>query len=305
MKCKLQKNIKRCLNFKGEIMNIKELINSHFNKLSKSQKKVAAHVLDHPRQVALKSAQELGAEIQVSETTVIRFCYSLQLGGYTELQKIIREQLLNQESSLAAYRQSKVELQEGPHFLSQVMEQDRHMIAQTMAGIQEEEYDKAIERLSSAKTIYVLGMRSSFAAASWLSYALTLVRPDVRLIRPESEDVIQTVSGMDEDTVLVVISFHRYLKEPIHIAELAKKQQSFIVGISDSQIAPIHAIADVLFPVYSPNKSTLDATASLFSFMNAVVAGLIVEEKDGFEKRQERYRELNSDFLFTEGTEMK
>lgn len=179
------------------------------------------------------------------------------------------------------------------------------MIAQTMAGIQEEEYDKAIERLSSAKTIYVLGMRSSFAAASWLSYALTLVRPDVRLIRPESEDVIQTVSGMDEDTVLVVISFHRYLKEPIHIAELAKKQQSFIVGISDSQIAPIHAIADVLFPVYSPNKSTLDATASLFSFMNAVVAGLIVEEKDGFEKRQERYRELNSDFLFTEGTEMK
>ncbi|MGB6779763.1 MAG: MurR/RpiR family transcriptional regulator [Planococcus citreus] len=286
-------------------MNIKELINVHFNELSKSQKKVAAHVLDHPREAALKSAQELGAGINVSETTVIRFCYSLKLGGYTELQKIIREQLLNQESSLAVYRKSKVKLQEGPHFLSQVMEQDRQMIAQTMDGIQEEDYDKAIERLSAAKAIYVLGMRSSFAAASWLSYALTLVRPDVRLIRPESEDVIQTISGMDEDTVVIVISFHRYLKEPIQIAELAKKRQSFIIGISDSQIAPIHAVANVLFPIYSPNKSTLDATASLFSFMNAIIAGLIVEEKDGFEKRQKRYRELNSDFLFTEGAKMK
>ncbi|WKA55557.1 MurR/RpiR family transcriptional regulator [Planococcus shixiaomingii] len=282
-------------------MNLKELIDTHYNELSKTQKKVAAHVLDHPRQVALKSAQELGAEISVSETTVIRFCYSLNLAGYTELQKVIREQLLNQESSLTSYRQSKVELQQKPHFMMHVMEQDQNMIAETMKGISEKDYDAAIERLSAAKKVYILGLRSSFAAASWLSYAIGLARPNVKLIRPESEDVIQTVSEMDDSTVVIVISFHRYLRETIQIAELAKKQQSFVIGITDSHLAPIRSAADVLFPIYSPNKSTLDATASLFSFMNAIVAGLIVKEKETFEKRQERYRALDSDFLFTEG----
>lgn len=283
-------------------MNIDQLIDLHYNELSKTQKKVAAQVLDHPGKVALKSAQELGAEIGVSETTVIRFCYSLNLAGYTELQKKIREQLVNRESSLASYRQSKVELQQKPHFMNQVMEHDRQMIAGTMQQIQESDYDAAIERLSKAKMIYILGLRTSFAAASWLSITVGLVRSNVKLIRPDSEDVIQVVSEMDSEDVLIVISFHRYLRQAVQIAELAKKQKCFIVGITDSQLAPIRPISDVLFPIYSPEKSTIDATASLFSFMNALVAGLIVTEKEAFEKRQARYHALESDFLFTEGT---
>lgn len=283
-------------------MNIDQLIDLHYNELSKTQKKVAMQVLDYPGKVALKSAQELGAEIGISETTVIRFCYSLKLAGYTELQKMIREQLVNRESSLASYRHSKVQLQQKPHFMNQVMEHDRQMIAGTMQQIQETDYDVAIERLSKAKMIYILGLRTSFAAASWLSITVGLVRPNVKLIRPDSEDVIQVVGEMDSEDVLIVISFHRYLRQAVQIAELAKKQECFIVGITDSQLAPIRLISDVLFPIYSPKKSTIDATASLFSFMNALVAGLIVIEKEAFEERQARYHALESDFLFTEGT---
>lgn len=286
-------------------MNIKELIHTHYNSMSKGQKKVATEMLDNPRQAALKSASELGAAIGVSETTVIRFCYSLNLTGYAELQKAIREQLLQHESSFAAYRQSKVELGEEPNFFSKVMERDQVMIAETMAQIQETEYELATDRLASAKKVYILGLRASFAAANWLSYTIGLVRPGVELIRPETEDVIQTLSEMDEDSVLIVISFHRYLRETVRIAELANQQKSFVIGITDSQLAPIHQYSDVLFPIYSPVKSTLDATASLFSFMNAIVAGLVVKEREAFEIRQERYRALDSEFLFVEGTEKK
>ena len=285
-------------------MNLKELIHNRFDGLSKGQKKVASYILDYPRHVALRPAQELGEAIGVSETTVIRFCYSLALSGYAELQKIIREQLLSPESSLTAYQQSKVEMDQQPHFFAQVMEQDRSAIARTMAQIEEADYDMAIERLAKAEKVHILGLRSSFSAANWLSYTIGLARGNVGLIRPETDDVIQTLSGMDENSVLIVISFHRYLKETLKIAELAKKQGCFIIGITDSQLAPIHLASDLLFPIYSPNKSTLDATASLFSFMNAIVAGLVVKEKDAMELRQKKYRELDSDFLF-EGTEKK
>lgn len=286
-------------------MDLKQLIHSQFDDLSKSQKKVATHILDFPRQVALSSAQEMGEAIGVSETTVIRFCYSLEFSGYTELQKAIREQLLSPESSLSAYQQAKVKLQQQPHFFAQVMEQDRAAIAETAKGIEEADYDLAVERLSQARKVHVLGLRSSFAAANWLSYTLGLVRSEVQLIRPETEDVIQTLSEMDSGSVLIVISFHRYLKETVKIAELAKEQGCFVIGISDSQLAPIHAASDVLFPIYSPNKSTLDATASLFSFMNALAAGLVVKEKEAFGQRQEKYRALDSDYLFIEGAGKK
>jgi DNA-binding MurR/RpiR family transcriptional regulator len=285
------------------MMKLKELVHEHLHNLSKSQRKVATYILDHPRNVAVSSAQEIGRMIGVSETTVIRFCYSLGFSGYTELQKNTREQLLFQESSLHAYQQSKLELEQAPHFYEQVMEQDCRTIAETIKQINETDYETAIAHLSNAETIYILGLRSSHAAASWLSYTLGLVRHDVKLIRTEAEDIIRTLSTMNDKSVLVAISFHRYLKETIRIAELAHEQRAYVIAITDSLLAPIQAHSDVLFPIYSPKKSTLDATASLFSFMNAMVAGVSVKEKDNFEKHQKTYQSLKSDFLFVEGTE--
>lgn len=284
-------------------MIFKDLVQEHFNNLSKSQKKVATYVLDHPRNVAMSSAQEIGMTIEVSETTVIRFCYSLGLSGYSELQKTIREQLLFQESSIRTYQQAKLELEQAPHFYEQVMQQDCRTIIETIKQIKETDYEAAIDYLSKAKMVYILGLGSSYAAASWLSYTLGLVKQDVRIIRIDSEDVIRTLSTMDDQSVLVAISFHRYLKETIRIAELARGQQAYIIAITDSLLAPIQAHSHILFPIHSPNKSTLDATASLFSFMNAIVAGVSVKEKDSFEKHQKAYQSLKSDFLFVEGTE--
>ncbi|KXH81835.1 MurR/RpiR family transcriptional regulator [Sporosarcina sp. HYO08] len=286
-------------------MKLLDLVHEHFNNLSKSQKKVATYVLDHPRNVAMSSAQEIGMEIGVSETTVIRFCYRIGLSGYAELQKTIREQLLFRESSLYTYQQTKLELEKESPFYEQVMEQDCRTITETIKQINERDYEKAIDALSKAETVYILGLRSSHAAATWLSYTLGLVRHDVRLIRIEAEDVIRTLSTMTDKSVLIAISFHRYLKETIRIAELAREQNAYVIAITDSLLSPIHAHSDVLFPIYSPNKSTLDATASLFSFMNAIVAGLSVKEKEQFDQSQRSYQSLKSDFLFVKGAEKR
>lgn len=282
-------------------MNINELIQSKFDEMSKGQKKVATYVSDHPKEIALSSAQEIGAKIGVSETTVIRFCYSLSLSGYAELQKTIREQLLFHESSYSVYQKSKLELEQDPFFYEKVMEQDRVSISETSKQIKEEDYVSAIERLSEAETIYILGLRSSYAAASWLALTLGLVKGNVRHLRPESEDIIQAISQMNEKSVVIVISFHRYIKETIQIAKLAYTQKAFIIGITDSVLAPIHSYSHLLFSIYSPNKSTIDAAAPLFSLMNAIVAGFSVKEKELFDVRHKQYKTVPSNFLFMEG----
>lgn len=287
------------------MMKVNQLIQNKFQEMSKSQKKVANYVTDYPRDVAIYSAQEIGTKIGVSETTVIRFCYKLSLSGYVELQKNIREQLLFNESSISTYQKSMLELEAEPHFYERVMERDRESILETMNQISETDYELAIDKLSQAETIYVLGLRSSYPAANWLSLTLSLVKKDVIFIRPETEDIIQTLTHMDEKSVAIVISFHRYIRETINITKLMSEQGTFIIGITDSLLAPIQPYSDILFPVYSPNKSTIDAAAALFSFMNSIVAGLVVKEKSSFEARQSEYNKLDSSFLFVEGDDRK
>lgn len=281
-------------------MVLLDLIREHFKTMSKGQKKIANYVSEHPNDIALYSAAEFGSRIGISESTVIRFSNSLGFSGYTELQKLVREQFFK-ESSLTSYQQSKMVIPKNNSFHKTVMEQDRESILTTMNQIDEQAYQTAVQRLSSAKSVYVLGLRTSFSAANWLSFSLGLVKENVHFMRPDTEDVIRTITQMDEHSVVIIISFHRYLKETIQIAGLIRNQKSYIIGISDSILAPIHAYSDVLFPIYAANKSTLDAVSPLFSFMNAIVAGLIVEQKEDFMKRQALYETIPSHFLFEEG----
>ncbi|XJZ29162.1 MurR/RpiR family transcriptional regulator [Bacillota bacterium Lsc_1132] len=82
------------------------------------------------------------------------------------------------------------------------------------------------------------------------------------------------------------MSFHRYLKETIKMAELAKKQGAIVIGITDSSVAPITQYSDTILTISQPAKSTLDATPTLFSLLNAIVANVSVQDKERFEKNR-------------------
>lgn len=279
-------------------LDLKKIIQQEYNQLSKGQQKVAKYLLEQPGEFAVKLASEIGEQVGVSETTVIRFCYSIKLSGFSELQKMVREQLLLMQSSLGQYFSSKLELAEQPHFYAKVMERDCQYIQQTINNIDENEIEQVVDQLIKTEKIYVLGLKSSFSAANWLTMTLGLVRGNVQILHPETNDLLCTLSEMDHRSTLITISFHRYLKETIKVAEMAKEQGAFVIGITDSPLAPIRDYADAIFSMYSSERSTIDATPVLFSFLNAIVAGVSIKDKERFEKRKDQYEKLNGDYFF-------
>ena len=53
--------------------------------LSKGQKRIARYIMDNYAQAAYMTASALGAEVGVSESTVVRFSGELGYSGYPEL----------------------------------------------------------------------------------------------------------------------------------------------------------------------------------------------------------------------------
>ncbi|MEH7389957.1 MurR/RpiR family transcriptional regulator [Bacillus sp. JJ1474] len=285
-------------------MELKKIILANYNQLSKGQQKVANYLLKMPKDFALFSANEIGFKVGVSETTVIRFCYAIKLSGFSDLQKKVRELLLYQESSLGTYHTNKLQLAEEPNFFAKVMEKDRERIKELMSLVNDDELYRMVDQLVNAEAIYISGMGTSFPAANWLSFTLSLVKDRVKLVRSDSDDIVFTLSGMNSQSVMIAISFHRYLKETIKIAKLAKQQGAIIIGITDSPQSPISEYSDMLFPIFPFNKSAIDTTTALFSFLNAVVAGVTVKNSNRFEKRKEQYEELFKDYFFIDGGEV-
>jgi DNA-binding MurR/RpiR family transcriptional regulator len=275
-----------------------EMIQSKYSGLSKGQQKCAKYLLENPREFAVHSAKEIGGRIGISETTVIRFCYAIGLTGYSELQKMLRNEMIFEKSSLSQYYSSKLDLLAEPRFYEQVMEKDRELIRETIEHINEADFRRAVDCLVSAKKVYVCGLRSSFSAANWLAFSLGIVREHVQLIRRDTDDLLSAVAEMNKQTAFIALSFHRYMKETIEIAQLAKSKGAVVIGITDSPLAPIRDAADILLPLHSTEMSTLDIAPALISFINAIVAGVTIKDKKRFEKRKEAYDRIQSDGMF-------
>lgn len=84
------------------------------------------------------------------------------------------------------------------------------------------------------------------------------------------------------------------------MAKLVKCQGAFVIGITDSEVAPIKESADILFSVQLPVKSTLDVAPAVFSFMNALIGGVAVKNAVEFKKRTKMYEELSLEHFFIE-----
>lgn len=285
-------------------MVLKGLVQRKMLKLPRGQRKIAEYVVRRPHEVAVCSGQELGERTGTSESTVIRFSYSMGFSGYPAMQKAIREELFLPESSFAQYQDEKLALGEETHLYEKVMEQDVKSITETARLIDPADFDRAVRELVTAKQVSLLGLRASYPSANWMKLMLGIVRDGVCVMQPQSEDLVQEVCRLDGRSVLLVISFHRYLRETLIITELAKKQGAFVIGITDSPMSPVSAHCDLVFAIQSPGQSTIDKAAPLFSFMNALVAGVAVKNPAEVKKRQDVVREADSGFYFLEGIDV-
>ncbi|MEK4093000.1 MULTISPECIES: MurR/RpiR family transcriptional regulator [unclassified Viridibacillus] len=279
---------------------LKSKVQSKYDEFSKGLKMVAKHFLANPEAFAMNSGVQVGQEINVSETTVIRFCHALGYSGYSALQKDVQEQLLNKKSSLFEFHFMKNSTKMDQEFSKKMMIKDAELILQTAERLNVGDFTKVVDHLAQSERVLVSGVRSSHAMAQWFSFTLDLMRGNVRLFRPDTDDIMLRISEMNERSTFVAFSFHRYALETINMAKEAKRQGAFVIGITDSEVAPIREHADILFTVQLPIKSTLDVAPAVFSLMNAIVGAVAVKNSEQFAKRTKVYEELQLNRFFGE-----
>jgi DNA-binding MurR/RpiR family transcriptional regulator len=268
---------------------LKDRIRTHYASLTEGQKRVAEYVLKNPNVSAVESAAEIGKQAGVSETTVIRFCYSLGYEGFTEVQKELQRQLLLSKSSLDTFVKSKRLIAADPHFYAKVMEKDRENIAIQMRNMDEKQFDDAIHYLERASNVLIAGLHASYPAALWFGFTLNLFRGKTKIYRPDTDNIFLLSREIDPSWTVLVISFHRYAKETIELARTAKELGANVIAITDSLLAPVATYANNVLPLEIERKSTIDIAAPLFSVLNSLLAGYSLKNLGKVEQRMKAY----------------
>ncbi|MFC4024231.1 MurR/RpiR family transcriptional regulator [Oceanobacillus longus] len=280
-----------------DTQTIKDRIEMHFNALSKKQQKVASFVLNNPTFVGTHAAAEVGEKAGTSETTVIRFCYTLGLKGFAQLQKEITLFVFNQTSTLGNYLSSKKELFNDQSLIEKAMGEDISKINRIAEQIDRKLFYEATYKLHEAKSIYIIGAGASQFPAQWLHFTLNILRPNVSFIQTETPELIRTLREIDEESIVIVISQHRYYKEPIQIAELLHERGIPVLAITDSKLAPIQEHCSYAFILEQTETSTIDLMPALISFLNLLVTGIMAVNPNYYNKQRVNYDDFNNSFI--------
>lgn len=260
--------------------DLTEIISKSLDGMSKGQKKIAAYISEHPEQAAYMTASKLGKTVGVSESTVVRFAIELGFAGYPELHRAMQESLQKRLTSVQRVRVANDRIPE-ESLLESVLERDAEQISSTLETIDREAFASAVEAILSARRIYIIGLRSSFALAEFFDYYLSLVFSNVHLVRNAGgSEIYEQLMKVEEGDVMVAISFPRYSARIVNAVDFATSSGAKVIAITDGPSSPIANKAFATLSAKSSMVSFADSLVSALSIINALIAAIGKKKED-------------------------
>ncbi|HEY6740039.1 MAG TPA: MurR/RpiR family transcriptional regulator [Actinopolymorphaceae bacterium] len=254
----------------GVVIRIRALAPS----LSPAEQRVAALVLEDPSRAAARTITELARGANTSETTVIRFCKALGLGGYPELRlrlaaESARDELRNGERVVGG--------DIGPDdTMDQVVEKiaysDSRAVEETARQLDIEVLGQVVELLSAAGRIEVFGVGASgFVALDFQQKLHRIGR--VAFAWADVHVALASVALLGASDVAVGISHSGATSETIDFLELARERGASTVALTNFPRSPIAGICDhVLTTAARETTFRSGATASRIAQLTVVDA---------------------------------
>ncbi|NLC67894.1 MAG: MurR/RpiR family transcriptional regulator [Clostridiaceae bacterium] len=247
---------------------------------SKGHRIIADYIIRNYDKVAFMSAAKLGQILGLSGSTVVRFAARLGFNGYPELQKVLQDLVKSKLTSVERIAISSIRLNEG-NVLKSVLHSDMEKIKMTLDEIDEESFNNIVESILKARRIYILGVRSSAALASFLGFYFNLIFSSVRLVHTTSvSEMFEQIVRASEGDVVIGISFPRYSKRTIKAMQFARSTGATVIAITDNKKSPIASIANYSLLARSDMASFVDSLVAPLSVINALIVAIGMKKQD-------------------------
>lgn len=218
-----------------------------YNKLTKSETKVADYILRHKQQVHLQSISELAAASEVSEATISRFCHSVGCNSFNEFKLAVVQ-------SISSYDSAPI----GNDLYSTVLPTDSieqksrklcnvstDALQQTLKELEFDKIGEAVDILSKANSVYCFGQGNSSIVAEDAWGRFCCVSPKFHFIS-NSNLQYDTARLLGKHDVVLYFSFSGSIRELMEMGKLISKSEAKLILITRFPNSPGAALADLV-----------------------------------------------------------
>lgn len=267
-------------------------LDEKYPKLSKGQKRLTDYIRQNYDKAAFLTAAKLGEAVGVSESTVVRFASQLGYKGYPEFQKALGELVRTKLNSIQRMEVTYGRIAQS-EILASVLQSDIDKIKMTMESVDQQAFEQAVDTILNAKKIYVIGIRSCAPLANFLTFYLNLICDNVISVHTNSSsEIFEQLIRIDEDDVIVGISFPRYSMRTLKALEFASNRKAKVITITDSIHSPMNLYSSCNLIARSDMASIVDSLVAPLSVINALVVALCMKKQNEVIRTLEMLEEI-------------
>lgn len=212
-------------------------LEEHYPHLTKSERRIAAHVLADYNQVAFASAAELAHRLELSEATIVRFAQSLGFSGFPEFRQHLQELFVARVDHAAQLRKRLAELGPDVDPLEQVIGMEIEYLSDALRTVSREAFDEAVRLICQGRRLFVYSLSGSVILAELYEHRLRRFGMDVVPVTQTGREVCEKLLMLTSQDVVLAILFHRVSRVSEAALDYARSCGCKVILLTDS-LAP-------------------------------------------------------------------
>lgn len=278
--------------------NVVNDLRRRYDELTSSQKRIAEAVVEDPEFVAFATVDKLASKLGVSPSTVVRFTYRLGLDGYQDLQDRVRTLVRAQmrSATVAQGRDTTVTSHLGDSIHGRSFDHDLDNLRRTIGGQDQHDLARAVDLISKARRVFVIGAGPSYSLAFYAALALDRIRGETVGLDGGGHEIAGILQAMRPEDALLVFTFPPYASSTLRVARWAKKQGANIIAVTDTPISPVGQLVEVVLPTVVSGVSTQNSLVGAMAVANALLNGVTVARKSDAIERYGRVTKLMNEW---------
>ena len=223
--------------------DIYSLIHSRYNSFTNAEKKVADYILEHTKDVIYMSITDLADACNVGESSVFRFCKTMNLKGYQEFKIDLAHSIsLDNETPQLS---SEITMQDTIEQLAaKVLSSNVQALTETYNLLSESDISNAVDCMINAQRIHFFGVGSSLMTAMEAKNKFMRITNKTECSLDSHLQIMSAALMTDKD-VAILISYSGSTKDMIEVAKVAKERGIKIISITRFAKSPLANFSDI------------------------------------------------------------
>ncbi len=251
-------------------------VRGFYSSLSTSEKKVADFVLEHYQETIRMTLADVAQECGVSDATVLRFCRSIGYKRWLEFKIVLTQTLPNLPEQIL----DEVVEGDSPGVIARkVFNSSIQALTDTMAVLDEPNYEQALDLIIAATRILIVGVGTSGPMANEMYNRFLRLGLNCHV---QTDSYIQVMESalLSANDLVIVISQTGDSEDPIRTTAQAKSVGARAIVITGNTGSKLTEFADVvlLSVSHETRVETIASRIAQYAIIHALYVGLAMQD---------------------------